>query len=327
MSDFIDDFLNNLDEDKSKGNEGFNDRIQKLYFSYEGNHGIMIFAPFVDKATQRIYISLPKVKEYKATCSKFKNGDEESWIKILPKSAYGELTADQSALYEEASSLWDQVNDEIGDNEGSFSQIREKTYSLMQGIVISQRDLNKSTVDDYVNKAALLIFPGKSAINALAAAVESKVASVGNKSWISAVFSPNAEGRKGAVVISFNKNLSTGVGYQSTVQFEMNSEWSKVVDSDKFEAAEVAKFGNMVTTFLGWQAGDNDHAFDSKVFEELIAALKLKLKGIDNPTPAPSQEAPENKNGVDPMLTPTPAPAPTTGPETQAAPGGVKYPF
>jgi hypothetical protein len=325
MPDFIEDFLNNLEEDKSKFSEGFGDRIKKLYFSFEDNHGILIFAPFIDKLAHRPYILLQGVKEYKAPCSKYKGGDEATWMRILPKQAYGQLTDEQSKLYDEVVSLWDQVNNEIGESDDAFTQIRVKTYSLFQGIILKQNASNGKAIEDNINKAALLIYPGKSVVNALSSAIESKIATMGTKEWITAIFSPDANNRDGVISITFNKKTGGGFGYEATVGFEMNSNWTKVIDPTKFEQAEIEKLGGVVPTFLGWQSADDEHPFDSKVFEELSGVLKLKLKSIDNPTPAPNAEpAPKNMNGVDPMVgkVETPTEAPTT-----TAPGGVKYPF
>jgi hypothetical protein len=297
MSDFIDDFLAGLEEDKQQPRSSSG--LEKVLMSARDNQGTVVFAPFQDTYSKKFYLLVPYVKEYKTTLSSYNEGNDEVWIKILPKEFYGDLTEAQSALYDEVSGLFDQVNESMGDVNNKWNIIRSRSYSLFQGVILNQLNVQGAKVTDRIGKAALLIFPSRSPINELASAIKNKIAGMNNsKEWIPAVFSPTDKGREGVVTISFTK--PDAPGYDCSVGFEFNSPYAKIIDPQAgFPDEVVGSFGNILEAFLGWQNGKNGR-FNDENFSELKKSLTVRLNELSINKPA---EAPiENKNGIDPML-------------------------
>jgi len=297
MSDFIDDFLAGLEEDKQQPRQF--EGVEKILMSSRDNQGTIVVAPFMDTNTKKFYQLINGCREYRTTLTNFKDGADEVWVKILPKDLYGELSEAQSKLYDEVIDLFDQVEEELGDISNKWSMIRWRSYSLFQGVIINHIGIDGTKFKDRIGKPALLIFPSRQPINELASAIKSKVVAMNNsKEWIPAVFSPNSKGREGVITITFSKPDSPG--YDCNVGFEFNSAYAKVVDPENgFPDEVVNKFGDLVDEFLGWQNGPNSK-FNDNNFNELkkIFTVELKRLSVGNPKSIET----ENKNGVDPMI-------------------------
>jgi hypothetical protein len=324
MGNFVDDFLEGLENDRVKPRE-FTGGLEKVLMSSRDNQGTIVFAPFMDTFSKKFYLKVPNVKEYRTAIPNYREGNDEVWVKILPKEFYGELNAADSALYDEVVGLFDQVDEMLGDISNKWQMLRVRQYSLFQGVVTNQINSDGAKITDRINKAALLIFPSASPINELAGAIQSKIAGMNNsKEWIPAVFSPTDKGRDGVVTISFTK--PDAPGYNCSVGFEFNSSYAKIVDPEAGFPEEVVKeFGDILESFLGWQNG-KDGKFNHETFTNLAQILGRRVKELSAGKPA---DAPvEIKNGVDPMVS---NPAPTAAPAAEAAPApgepGAKLPF
>jgi hypothetical protein len=341
MADFIDDFLAGLEEDKQQPRQ--QDGIEKVLMSSRDNQGTVVFAPFQDTFTKKFYLLVNNVREFKTPLSTYRNGADAVWVKILPKEFYGELTQQQSMLYDEVLGLFDEVNTDMGEVNNKWNIIRTRSYSLFQGVLINHINPSGAQQKERLGKPVLLIFPSRQPINELAAAIKNKIAGMNNsKEWIPAVFSPEAKGREGVITISFTKPDQPG--YDCSVGFEFNSTYAKIVDPNVGFSEEVtSKFGNVLEEFLGWQNGDKIR-FNETNFRELKKIFTTELAKLHAGIPK-EEPAPENKNGVDPMLNGDPVaaaaampsdPAPQPAPETSASPApdaspdggtGVELPF
>ena len=319
MSDFIDDFLAGLEQDKQTPRQS--EGVEKILMSSRDNQGTIVFAPFMDTKTKKFYQLINGCKEYRTTLSSFRDGADEVWVKILPKDLYGNLTESQSKLYDEVSGLFDQVDEELGDVANKWNMLRYRSYSLFQGVVINHINSEGVKNVDRIGKAALLIFPSRQPINELATSIKNKVAAMNNsKEWIPAIFSPTDKGRDGVITISFVKPDSPG--YDCSVGFEFNSSYAKVIDSTKGFPEEVtSKFGDLIEEFLGWQ-NSGGSKFNEANFNELKNIFKVELNRLNAGTP--SNAPVENKNGVDPMLNPSSAPNRTV---ISTSDGEVELPF
>lgn len=320
MTDFVDDFLAGLEEDKQKPRS--NSGLEKVLMSSRDNQGTVVFAPFQDTYSKKFYLLVPYVKEYKTALPNYNEGADEVWIKILPKEFYGELTEAQSALYDEVTGLYDQVDEALGNIPNKWSIIRGRSYSLFQGVIMNQINAQGTKVTDRIGKAALLIFPSRQPINELAAAIKSKIAGMNNsKEWIPAVFAPTDKGREGVVTITFTK--PDAPGYDCNVAFEFNSPYAKIINPEEgFKEDIVSSFGNILESFLGWQNG-KDGRFNEQNFTELKEIFISRLKELEIKNGKKPEQPIENKNGVDPMLNNTPAqPAAPAAPASPAQPTG-----
>lgn len=332
MSDFIDDFLAGLEEDSQKPQRSSS--ITKLLMSSRDNQGTIVFAPFQDTVTKKFYLAVNNVREFRTTMPNYRNGEDEVWVKILPKEFYGDLTPQQSALYDEVVGLFDQCDSDLEDMANKWSTIRVRNYSLFQGVLINHINIAGAQLKDSLGKPALFIFPSKQPINELAVAIKNKIAGMNNsKEWIPAVFSPTVTGREGVVTISFTK--PDAPGYDCNVGFEFNSAYAKVVDPVVgFPEDVVKEFGSILELFLGWQNGDNS-LFNEANFKSLKDIFTVEIAKHTPHTYVDGNI--ENKNGVDPMLNTSaaPEPIPTPNPTSTAAPSatspdggtGVNVPF
>lgn len=308
MSEFnVDDFLAGLERDKpqTKGS----DRIEKILMNVRDNQGTVVLVPFMNKLNNNFYYKVDRVMEWKGATSKLDSG--EAWYKILEKPLYGDLSEEDSKLYDQAASLFDFL---YKSDQFDFNSLRIRNYTLIYGVLVSHTGTDGDELKDNEGKACLFIFTSHDPINALTSAISSKcLALKGNKSWITHILSPSNTGRKGVMSITFTK--ASNVGYNCNVGFEMNSEFSQIVDPDQVFEEDITKhFGNPVRDLVGW-AGDRDHVFNSEVFKELIIDMKHAVKQLK------SEEVASNP------ITPTPpAQVAVTPPPAQAAVTPVESP-
>lgn len=316
MSDFIEDFLEGLDKDGQRPRKSSG--IEKILMNSRDNQGTVVFAPFLDTNTKKFYVPVNDVRELRTTISRYRDGNDEVWMKILPKEFYGNLTESQSKLYDEVLGLFDQYNADLGDISNKWSKIRRRSYSLFQGVLINHLNSQGAQQRDRIGKPVLLVFPSRQPINELAVAIKNKIAGMNNsKEWIPAVFSPTSSGREGVVTISFTKPDSPG--YDCSVGFEFNSSYAKIIDTEKGFPEEVTnEFGDVVSEFLGWQNGESGR-FSEANFSELRKILTMEISKLS--VDASRTEAPlENKNGIDPMLSNAPAQEESIPPTDSDAP-------
>jgi hypothetical protein len=309
----IEQFLAGIQKDTIVEKKDYSDRITKVFMNYVDNQGTVVMVPFMSKTYKNFYHILggergKKVIEWNGHTTKL--GEKNTaWYSFLPKDAYGDLTKEESDLYDEIAGLFKSISDK---DEASWRKLRFRTYTFFYGFIISHRNNSNLDLMDNVDKPCLLIFPSKSPVDALNTAISQKTQVMkGSHTWLGAIFDPSSTNRKGVVSITFKK--SEGPGYAANIAFEINSDFTLAVDSDKvFKEDQVALFNDPVYDFLGWQAGSDGKKFNSDVLTELRDDLRLTLKEINAGTytedesqsfakPAPV-EVGENKNGsVDPM--------------------------
>lgn len=332
MADFIEDFLAGLENDAPKPRT-FEDRITKMIMSSSDYQGSIMFAPFMNEHG-KFYSSYEGVREFSMTTSLLQEGKTQVWVKVLPKNAYGELSAEDSNLYDEVAGLYDQVMDgyESLDPKIRYSMMRYRNYSIFQGVLLKHTNRDQQPITDNIGNPCLFIYPSLQPISAMSNAIKVKINSMGNKSWVTAIFAPTRENRQGAMIINFTKPDKPG--YDCQVSFEFNSAFSQIIDPNNplpEKAEQLCK--NTVSDWIGWQNGENG-LFNSTLFKELKATLTAELKKQSAGAPAPAAPV-ANQNGADPMLGAAPvapvAPAPvqSPAPATTVAPGveATKLPF
>lgn len=309
MNDYVDDLLAGLDADKSKPRESV-DRAVKIQMSSRDNQGTAVIAPFICNPTKKFYVNLPGVREFKMATSMYSNGDTEVWVKVIPKSAFENLTEDQSKLYDEVTGLFDEVYKAYQKVDKNYLKIRYRTYAMIQGVLINHVDKNNKQLDANLGKAVILIFPSKGVIDALASATSAQIVAMsGSREWVPSVFSMSDKGREGAMSITFTKPEKPG--YDCNISFVFNSAFSKIIDPQKgFDQSVIDLLDDPVKDWLGWQNGENSK-FNEALFKELKNALTVELRAFEA-TPAQVGEV-SNKNGVDPMLGGSPAPTEESG--------------
>lgn len=295
----LDAFIAQVNSDKSKGQSEPKDRLNKLLMNTRDHQGTVSFLPVRSRKTGQFYTKLSRVIEYWGTTSIIDNG--EAWYKVLPLEAYGELSQEDLDLYNEVKGYLEQVSSSL-----DYDEYRVRNYVLFNGILM---DIHPKNTGAKVNEElkgcpCLFVYPSNGVIDAFGTAINNKIDIMkGNKEWIPAILNPTYKGYQGVMQISFSK--SSGVGYDTAVSFEFNSNLNTVVDPDyEIPEEEVQKFDDVLPTFLGWMYDrDNDKYFNTIAFKELRDQLKLYIKELgktntDSNQPADSKVTYENKNNL-----------------------------
>lgn len=297
MSFDLDAFIAQINQDKTKSRSN-KDQLNRVLMNVRANQGTVTFIPVWSKAVENFYLKVPRVYEFYGDTSLLQNG--EAWYRILPLEFYGNLNEKQIELYHEVKGYLDTLNN---NEEVSYDEFRVRNYSLFYGICQSLINTEKAKNEELENCPCLFVYPSNSVIDQLGTAVNNKIDTMkGRREWITSVFNPANTGWKGVLQISFVK--SSGVGYDSSVYFEFNSDLNTVVDPDfALDDQTAALFDDVIPTFLGWIYDRNNKSnFNEIAFKELRDQLKLRIKesteGVKEP--ADASKTYENKNDLAP---------------------------
>lgn len=293
----LDAFIAGINQDKTQGKNA-KDRLNRLLMNTKDHQGMMTFLPVLCKNVNSFYIKLEHVFEFRGVTSFLDNVDS-AWYKVMPKQFYGDLSEEQSELYDEVRGYlqW------LYDNEScEIDELRRRNYSLLFGVCQTMNNTDNKPIEDYVDCPCLFVYPDLNIINKFCEAINNKIVSMkGRRDWIPMVLSTQPKGRKGVMQVTFTK--SAGVGYDCSVNFEFNSEMNTVIDPD-YEIPEdvMAKFVDVIPTFLGWNYDRNNKSyFNTIAFKELRDQLKLRVKEETCEYPAGNpkfEPTPENKNDL-----------------------------
>lgn len=295
----IDGFLDNLDKDKSKSKDK-SAQLNRVLMNVKTNQGLLMMLPVMSKSVGNFYKKLPRVYEYYGTTSKLDSG--EAWFKVMSLEDYGDIPQSQKDLWAEVRGYLDTLQEKEDGFVDNYGQFRVRNYALFTGIMQSLKDLDGNMQEDYVNCPCLFTYPTNSVIDAFGTAINTKIEAMkGRREWIPFVLNPNNKGWKGLMTIDFRK--SAGVGYDTNISFEFNSDMNIVVDPE-YELPEdtVKFFDDIMPTFLGWcYDRENKSYFNEEIFKELRDQLKervgfLKLGASDSKEK--TEESYENKNNL-----------------------------
>lgn len=307
----LDAFIAGINQDKSQKKSG-KDYLNKVLMNTRDNQGLCTFIPIISKSNKGIYTKIPRVYEFYGDTSLIQAG--EGWYRILPLEFYDGLSADDLALYNEVKGMLDELND---NEEVDRDEFRVRNYALFHGICLSMKNSEGKQIDDYKDCPCLFVYPSNSPIDQLSVAINAKCDSLKSKEWIQYVITPALKGRKGIMQISFTK--SAGVGYDASVSFEMNSEFSKIIDPEmEIKQETINLFDNVLPTFLGWIYDSKSKSlFNRTAFIELRNQLVDRISQMNGvstpqgPQPADASIQYKNNNGVS-----TPSEQPTGAKKT-----------
>lgn len=298
----LDAFIANVNSDRSQSGSK-KDRLNKVLMNTKDNQGINTFIPIISEKANNIYMKLQRVYEYFGTTSLIDNG--EAWYRILPLAMYGGLVGEDLDLYNEVKGYLDTLQDYDDVDRDEF---RVRNYALFFGINMSLKSMSTNKdIDTYKECPCMFVYPSVNVIDQLGTAINAKCdAMKGQKEWLSYVITPKDSGRQGVMQISYVK--SSGVGYDATVNFELNSAFNNIIDPElKISEETMALFNDPIPTFLGWiYDNDNKSYFNKRAFTELRNQLKdrvnsmfekMKSKGDKG-----NQPTYENKNNLTPSV-------------------------
>lgn len=292
----LDAFIAGINRDKSQPRSS-KDRLNRVLMNTRDNQGTNSFIPIIG-GNGNIYTKLTGVYEYFGDTTLIDNG--EAWYRILPIEYYSGLSDEDMELYSEVKSLLEELDnsEELG-----YDELRVRNYALFNGINIMLKNTEGKVDETIKDCPCLFIYPSNAVINQLSAAINAKCdAMKGSNSWIQYVITPATKGREGIMQITYTK--SSGVGYDATVNFEMNSAFNQVIDPE-FEVSEktMELFKDVLPTFLGWiYDNQNKSNFNRVAFKELRTQLRNRVNQINGvgsiPAPEDSTKVYENKNDM-----------------------------
>jgi len=219
-----------------------------------------------------LYYKLDAVREFNTSSKSYRNGENDTWIRLLDRSAYGELTTEEIELWKKTKDSLENLISKVDD----FYTARFRKYTLIPVYITKFVDPNGAENPD-MKGTSLLIFPSHAPIKALNSAITMMSNNSGGNQWMPLVLSPTLKGRQGALSIKFSKSTTTK-GYDCAITVVMNGEWTKVVDP-AVDYSEGIEF-NPVREFLAWQATD-EKLFNKEVIQELYESSEAKLSKIN----------------------------------------------
>lgn len=267
----VDDFLTDLLNDQSKPKN----RLNKLTMTSNANKGTVMFVIIPEGSTGKFYGKLESVREVNQFTELNEKIDGDCWHKILPKSAYKNLSEEDSMLYDQCVTLFDKLYESgaWGYDLERAGVARYRTYGLFYGYILRHinekgnpvRDGQNNLTSDHVS---LMMYPTNKVIDALGAAITAKkLASGGSTTWLPRYLSRATVGRTGAVTI---KTSGGKGGYDVSITFEANSEDNPyVVPADLDLTDSFEKCQDFVKDFLGWQGDDDNGYFNRPLFLEI----------------------------------------------------------
>jgi hypothetical protein len=219
-----------------------------------------------------LYYKLDAVREFNTSSKFYRNGENDTWIRLLDKASYGELTADEVELWKKTKDSLENLISKVDD----FYTARFRKYTLIPVYITKFIDPNGAENPD-MKGTSLLVFPSHAPIKALNSAITMMSNNSGGNQWMPLVLSPTLKGRQGALSIKFSKSTTTK-GYDCAITVVMNGEWTKVVDPS-VDYSEGIEF-NPVREFLAWQATD-EKLFNKDIIQELYESSEFKLNKIN----------------------------------------------
>jgi len=279
-------------------------RLQKVTMSSRDYLGKIFFVPVIPKSGSLpwIHFTRPTSETDNRTYElKLWSEDYEDfvWHKLLPKVMYPDLTPEESALYDEISSMWQFANDdEITD----FNTAKRGNYSFCFGKVLNHYNVANEVVEKTSGKMSLLVFPSASVASKLKENTDSVTLMSGNNAWLNSVYNNNLTERTGCIKVSFTKGAS--MGYDIVVEHLFNNGMVNPVATDfAITPEEMNLCDNLITRFLGFNQGkdrlwNNDHAkFMKSELERMIKEASPEEAQATDAAPV------QNMNQtVDPML-------------------------
>jgi len=252
----------------------------------------------------QLYFKLDAVREFRTYSKYFKDGEQDTWIKLLDKNVYGNLTDEEVELWRKTKDALEELIGSIDD----FYKARFRRYTLMP-VFITKFTTAEGADNPDMKGTAILIFPSHAPIKALNSAITSMSATSGGNQWMPLVLSPSLKGREGVLSIKFSRSTNTK-GYDCSINVVMNGQWTKVVDS-AVDYSEGLDF-TPIREFLAWQASD-DKLFSKEVIEELYENATKELEVL-----ASNQSDSEGSTGTEEAKSPetTPEPENSCSPST-----------
>jgi len=128
-------------KDEGSGKVTHANRMSISGDSMRGDITLLPFCPDAFNGEPYLTIGGKKdvVREVNIKTSQTKKGN--GWALILPKRFYGQLSANEEALYDEVVAIWEKVAKHMPDNSSKWKYIRSKKYTILAGILLEHNNL------------------------------------------------------------------------------------------------------------------------------------------------------------------------------------------
>lgn len=254
-------------------------RLNKLHMNARPNQGRVTFIPYQGKEGFYMFFTRTehednRIKELRVYSEEF---EDWVWFKILPKKYYGQMTPEQESLYDEVVSKYEHVQEEeLLDRE----DLRVRSYGLHYGYVLSHSDREGQPVKEPKLGPNLIVIPSAAAPGALSQGIGDMSSQAGgDTSWISIIFNNMKTERKGAIVLYVAKGSGFGYDVKYSMTFA-NPPMVNVPPADfSISEDEFGLFDSILKSFMGWQWGEGDSAFNKDVFDGLKWRLDHVIAG------------------------------------------------
>lgn len=301
----LDALIANINADKPRGGDRTK-YLNKVLMNTKDNQGTLTWIPIYSSTFKNFYVKLEGVREFEAKTTLIDKG--HGWYRILPLSFYDDLNEEELELYNEVVSYYDTLKD---NDSCDRDELRTRRYTILFGMCSKLVNKDGKGIDDYKDCACIFVYPSLDPVAALGTAINTQVAAMGSKDWITFILSPNTTGRQGVILVTYTK--AEGPGYDCSMSMNINNPSlgpaGQFIDP-KYEIDEdkVKFFDDPLPTFLGWIYNQDEHRFfNPRAFKELRDVLKQRLieeglmnaeENTDEMQPADSKVTYENKNNL-----------------------------
>lgn len=277
--------------------------IEKISLNFQGNYGRYQVLPMDNVVTGHPFVTLFDTKE---VCMPRKSVDGEgkeiisnSWIRILPKSAYimkdmtgrvvSSLTAEDEELLNRAYSIFNELYTELdvrNNQEYTRELIRSRNYTVFHAMCLNMWKLDGDRTPDRSNFCGLFVTTAKGFVQAVEDNIKDRaVITNGDISWIEGIYNRNLTGRDGFVMFNISR-AKTGAGYTVTVAHESGR--ADMLKNVSIPEADAQLMEDPVASFLGWQASNRDkdldasqrRLFNASLIKEAISYLTSQLAAV-----------------------------------------------
>lgn len=301
----LDALIANINADKPRGGDRTK-YLNKVLMNTKDNQGTLTWIPIYSSTFKNFYVKLDGVREFEAKTTLIDKG--HGWYRILPLSFYGDLSDDELELYNEVISYYDTLKD---NDSCDRDELRVRRYTILFGICSKLVNKDGKKIDDYNDCACIFVYPSLDPVTALGTAINTQIAAMGSRDWVTLVLSPKSTGRQGVILVNYTKSES--VGYDCTMTISINNPSlgpaGQLIDPTyEINEDRIKFFDDPIPTFLGWIYNQEEQRyFNPRAFHELRDVLKQRLieeglmkaeENTDEVQPADSKVTYENKNNL-----------------------------
>lgn len=277
--------------------------VKSVYLSYPGNHGKYQILPVNSTTTGFPFVKLQKTREIKMTRTiPGAEGEEpksfDSWIKILPASAYehldengrmvSSLTSADHQLLDSVAQSFEMLYEELGGNlrakdgerqnaaNKTVGVMRRRDYTVFYAKCLKHWGLNDMRTPIEENFPGLFVCTSKAFTDTINGNIQDEIADHnGSTEWLNQIYNRELTGRTGYLMFSISMPEGQ-IGYQISANHKSDSQQ---VAGYSISQEEMDQMTDPVTGFLGWQTG-REKTFNAPLMTETLNYINSKIAAV-----------------------------------------------